>query len=365
MEAVEDLQLVELQDLESLGLNKLERVRFQRCIEQLRCGRSTDSHDSSDGNGTVTAAGRHVTLPQESRPVGAASAERWDQSNEIGGGSLDLGAHGWWRIDGDDEQLARVDHAGRGWIDGRPATFALENEDEEFEKVVKSLKRCDCFPSVSSCIAGAGLGWFATSLLMLAYVHMQSSVCPSGAAGPPTPILQASPTWGQIRGTKAGEQPRRVHMEDFQIELFRNSDASSGDVALSPREVSEGARVHGWLTTAQVGAGIGSTLKAVYCPGGGRSLARLEEAGALDEIVTGACAANRVLSGCTAVPSHSSIFSVKMLSCHSTGHSGQKGKRCVSRKFSISRPRSTYSMGTWVCSHWRRSARLADWLAHW
>ncbi len=290
VEHVEDLQLVEVQDLDSLGMNKLERVRFQRCIEQLRTGRSMDSDDSSDGSGAATGADIHVTFAEESRPVGATSAEQWNQSNEIGGGSLELGAHGWWRIDGDDEQLARVDHAGRGWIDGRPATFALEDEDEEFEKVVQSLKRCDCCPSVTNCIAGAGLGWFATSLLMLAYVHMQSSVCPSGAAGSPTPVLQASPAWGRIHGTKAGEQSRRVHMEDFQIELYRNKDTSSSDVAVSPSEVSEGARVHGWLTTAQIDDGIGSTLKVVYCPGGGHSLAQLEEAGALDEIVTGACA---------------------------------------------------------------------------
>lgn len=275
-------------------MNKLEQARFRRCVEQLRSGSGADSGESSDGAGGGTAAGKRVTFARASRPVGATSAEQWDQSKEIGGGSLKLGAHGWWRIDEEDEHLARVDHAGRGWIDGRPATFALDHEEEEFEKLLKSLQRCDCCPSASNCIAGAGLGWFVTSLLMLAYVHMQSSICPSSAAGPPTPVLQASSTWGQMHGTTAGEQHRRVSIEDCQIDLFRDNDGSSSDAAISPSEVSEGARVHGRLTTAQVDEGVGTTLKVVYCPGGGRGLAQLEDAGALDEIVTGSRPVNTV-----------------------------------------------------------------------
>ena len=163
-------------------MNKLEQARFRRCVEQLRNGSGTDSGDSSDGAaGDGPAAGKRVTFARAARPVGATSAAQWDQSKEIGGGSLKLGAHGWWRIDGEDEHLASVDHAGRGWIDGRPATFALDHEEEEFEKLLKSLQRCECCPSASNCLAGGGLGWIVTSLLMLAYVHMQSSICPRSA----------------------------------------------------------------------------------------------------------------------------------------------------------------------------------------
>jgi hypothetical protein len=160
------------------------------------------------------------------------------------------------------------------------------------------LRGCGCCPSFLGCCAGSVLAWLITSLLLLAYVHTQSSICPDGAAVTPTPVLQASPSWGQRHGSRvaagaagaaaAGSVAADRSMEDYQIELYRQDDeeegSAGGDLATSAEEVGEGATVHGWLTTAKVSAGVGSTLKVLYCPSGGQSLAHLEELGALEEI---------------------------------------------------------------------------------
>ena len=121
VEDVEDLHLVELDDLKSLGMNKLERVRYTRCVEQLAAGsdsRSVDNEEaggeSSGGGGGSPSTEKRATFDADNRPIGSsASGKQWDQSQEVGGGALKLGAHGWWRIDdNDDEKFARVDHAG-------------------------------------------------------------------------------------------------------------------------------------------------------------------------------------------------------------------------------------------------------------
>ena len=59
---------------------------------------------------------------------------------------------------------------------------ALENEDEEFAKVLQNIKTCGCCPTCVGCCAGVFLAWLLTSLLMLIYINGQPSINP-GAAG--------------------------------------------------------------------------------------------------------------------------------------------------------------------------------------
>ena len=64
----------------------------------------------------------------------------------------------------------------------------------------------------------------------------------------------------------------------FSIDFLLIFDCFATDLGLLFEQV------HGWLSTTTVGGGFGSTMKAVYCPSGGISLSKLEEAGALTEI---------------------------------------------------------------------------------
>ena len=73
VEEVDDLTLVELDDLKALGMNKLERVRFQKCVERELGG--GDCSENTDGGTAGGSNGRRVTFETEgddqgSRPIG-------------------------------------------------------------------------------------------------------------------------------------------------------------------------------------------------------------------------------------------------------------------------------------------------------
>ena len=227
--------LVESEDLGSIGMNKLEVVRFAKCVKRMQQpeGEATsedeDEEEETEGSDTEDSGG------------GGGDGEGGVE------GAVDLTSHGWWRIDEKAHEHSGLDHAGRGWKADdsgrrRPAAFA-ESDDEELKETLNMLQNCSCCPGRVELCAALALAYGLSILLTLCYVRTLPELCPAAAAAvPPTP----HPT-----RPLAGIEHHHIRLE------------GAGD----------GDEMMGWLSTAEVSKPCALVTEArlinVRCSGAG------------------------------------------------------------------------------------------------
>ena len=158
--------LVESEDLGSIGMNKLEVVRFAKCVKRMQQPEGEATSDSEDDDDDDEAEGSGTDeLGGEGGDVGEGGAD----------GAVDLTSHGWWRIDEKAHEHSGLDHAGRGWKADdsgrrRPAAFA-ESDDEELKETLNMLQNCSCCPGRAELCAALALAYGLSILLTLCYVR--------------------------------------------------------------------------------------------------------------------------------------------------------------------------------------------------